>query len=157
MNKQKTALVLGAGGFIGTHLVTDLKRQDVWVRGVDLKEPEYSASDADEFLIADLSTEAGMAASVDQEFDEVYQLAADMGGAGYIFSGENDAQVMQNSSLINLLFLSSTEKYRPGKVLYTSSACVYPEHNQMGGAKTADTARSFSVKRLVQTPEPVWC
>jgi len=131
MNTKKTALVLGAGGFIGTHLVSDLKRQGFWVRGVDLKEPEFSDTDADDFIIADLSTEAGMGAANDQEFTEVYQLAADMGGAGYIFTGENDAQVMQNSSLINLLFLQSTAKYKPGRVLYSSSACVYPEHNQM--------------------------
>lgn len=131
MNKKKTALVLGAGGFIGTHLVNDLKRQGFWVRGVDLKEPEFSTSEADDFIVADLSTEAGMRAANDQAFTEVYQLAADMGGAGYIFTGENDAQVMRNSSLINLLFLQSTDQHKPGKVLYSSSACVYPEHNQM--------------------------
>jgi len=128
---MKTALVLGAGGFIGTHLVSDLKRRGYWVRGVDLKKPEFSVSDADDFIIADLSTLAGMAAALDQPFTEAYQLAADMGGAGYIFTGENDAQVMRNSSLINLLFLQATEQFMPGKIFYSSSACVYPEHNQM--------------------------
>lgn len=127
----KKALVLGAGGFIGTHLVSDLKQRGYWVRGVDLKKPEYSISDADEFIVADLSTEAGMAMAMDQVFDEVYQLAADMGGAGYIFTGDNDAQVMRNSSLINLLFLKWSEKYQPKIVFYASSACVYPESNQL--------------------------
>lgn len=131
MTSKKTALVLGAGGFIGTHLVSNLKKDGFWVRGVDLKHPEYSSSDADEFIIADLSTEAGMDAAMDQCFDEVYQLAADMGGAGYIFTGENDAQVMRNSSLINLLFLKASEKYQPSIVFYASSACVYPLRNQM--------------------------
>ncbi|MFT5611803.1 MAG: GDP-D-mannose 3',5'-epimerase [Polaribacter sp.] len=127
---KKKALVLGAGGFIGTHLVSDLKQQGFWVRGVDLKYPEYSESDADEFIIADLGTEAGMHMAMDQAFDEVHQLAADMGGAGYIFTGENDAQVMRNSSLINLLFLKASEQYQPGVVFYASSACVYPQSNQ---------------------------
>jgi nucleoside-diphosphate-sugar epimerase len=131
MNNKKTALVLGAGGFIGTHLVTDLKRQGFWVRGVDLKYPEYSEIDADEFIIADLSTEAGMSAAMDRGFDETYQLAADMGGAGYLFTGENDAQVMRNSSLINLQLLKALEQHQATKVFYASSACVYPEHNQM--------------------------
>ena len=128
----KKALVLGAGGFIGTHLVTRLVEKGFWVRGVDIKHPEYSVTDADEFIVADLSTEAGMRSALDQDFDEIFQLAADMGGAGYIFSGENDAQVMRNSSLINLLFLNTLEQ-RQGhatKVFYSSSACVYPEHNQ---------------------------
>jgi len=141
MNDKKTALVLGAGGFIGTHLVTELKRNGFWVRGVDLKRPEYSKTDADEFLIADLGTEQGMVAAMDQVFDEVYQLAADMGGAGYIFTGENDAQVMRNSSLINLLFLKMSEQHQPKKVFYASSACVYPMQNQMN-AENPNTAEN---------------
>lgn len=142
MNNKKTALVLGAGGFIGTHLVTDLKQQGFWVRGIDLKHPEYSETDADEFIIADLSTEAGMAAAMDQVFDEVYQLAADMGGAGYLFTGENDAQVMRNSSLINLQLLKASEQHQPAKVFYASSACVYPEYNQMNSGSSALTEDS---------------
>lgn len=142
MNNKKTALVLGAGGFIGTHLVTDLKQQGFWVRGIDLKHPEYSETDADEFIIADLSTEAGMAAAMDQVFDEVYQLAADMGGAGYLFTGENDAQVMRNSSLINLQLLKASEQHQPAKVFYASSACVYPEYNQMNSDSSALTEDS---------------
>jgi nucleoside-diphosphate-sugar epimerase len=126
----KTALVLGAGGFIGTHLVSDLKQKGFWVKGVDIKYPEYSTSDADEFLIADLSTEAGMSAALNKVYDEVYQLAADMGGAGYIFTGKNDAQVMRNSSLINLQFLKNSETHQPKIVFYASSACVYPQSNQ---------------------------
>lgn len=148
MTKTKTALVLGAGGFIGTHLVTDLKKQGFWVRGVDLKRPEYSETDADDFIVADLGTEAGMGAAMDQCFDEVYQLAADMGGAGYIFTGENDAQVMRNSSLITLLFLKVSEQYPPGKVFYASSACVYPERNQM------DTSNPTTAEDTVYPADP---
>lgn len=143
MIRTKKALVMGAGGFIGTHLVTDLVKRGFWVRGVDIKYPEYCATDADEFIVADLSTEAGIKSALDQPFDEIFQLAADMGGAGYIFSGENDAQVMRNSSLINLLFLKSLEQQQdqPPKVFYSSSACVYPEHNQMdpGSPATAES------------------
>ena len=133
MNESKKALVLGAGGFIGTHLVSYLKERGFWVRGADLTTPDFSVSEADEFVIADLSTAAGMSEVVDQRFDEIYQLAADMGGAGYIFSGDNDAQVMRNSSLINLLFLRALDRYQSDSsiVFYSSSACVYPEHNQL--------------------------
>ena len=128
---EKTALVMGAGGFIGTHLVNDLKEKGYWVRGVDLKYPEYSETEADDFVIADLSTEAGMDAALNQPFDRVYQLAADMGGAGYIFTGANDAMIMQNSSLINLQCLRASRNHEVGILFYSSSACVYPEHNQM--------------------------
>lgn len=141
MNEKKTALVLGAGGFIGNHLVNHLKAEGYWVRGVDLKYPEFQEkSNADEFIQADLSLEnthifrynkynKGYITSTDY-FDEVYQLAADMGGAGYIFSGENDANVMTNSALINLLCCRSL-MYSKSKVFYSSSACMYPEHNQL--------------------------
>src|SRR5208283_3080916 len=99
---MKRVLVCGAGGFIGSHLVQRLKKEGFWVRGVDLKFPEYSKTSADEFIIGDLREALVAARAVDQSFDEVYQLAADMGGAGYIFTGDNDAHVMHNSALINL-------------------------------------------------------
>ncbi len=127
---MKTALVLGAGGFIGHHLVRRLKREGVWVRGVDIKMPEFSATAADEFLLLDLRDRAGAREGIDRDFDEVYQLAADMGGAGYLFSGENDAQVMANSALINLQVLDACRKVEVGRVFYSSSACVYPMVNQ---------------------------
>jgi nucleoside-diphosphate-sugar epimerase len=137
---QKTALVLGAGGFIGNHLVNRLKSEGYWVRGVDLKYPEYQEkSNADDFIIGDLrdvkvvslvmwsplqrTTEEG-------SFDEVYQLAADMGGAGYIFTGENDANVMHNSATINLNVADFATKFGVKKIFYSSSACMYPAYNQ---------------------------
>mgnify|MGYP000651606821 CR=1 FL=1 len=138
---MKKALVLGAGGFIGNHLVNRLKKDGYWVRGVDLKYPEYqSNSNADEFIQGDLR-ELSLMGKVfftpDQSkitnpgFDEVYQLAADMGGAGYIFTGSNDANVMHNSALINLNVAEAAVKYTAGRVFYSSSACMYPEHNQL--------------------------
>lgn len=128
---MKRALVLGAGGFIGAHLVKRLKKEGYWVRGVDLKYPEYSTTQADDFIIGDLRNVNVVAAALDEGMDEVYQLAADMGGAGYIFTGENDAQVMHNSALINLHVSYESAKKKVGKVFYSSSACVYPERNQM--------------------------
>jgi GDP-D-mannose 3', 5'-epimerase len=95
------ALVCGAGGFIGSHLVKRLKREGFWVRGVDLKYPEFAETEADDFVVGDLREQGVCAAVVDRRFDEVYQLAADMGGAGYIFTGEHDADVMHNSATIN--------------------------------------------------------
>ena len=136
---NKTALVLGAGGFIGNHLVTRLKNEGYWVRGVDIKYPEYQEkSDADDFVIGDLK-DTSVVANVFwvnddftyQGFDEVYQLAADMGGAGYIFSGENDANVMHNSALVNLNVAKRSIETKLGKIFYSSSACMYPEHNQL--------------------------
>jgi nucleoside-diphosphate-sugar epimerase len=139
---MKTALVLGAGGFIGNHLVKRLKSEGYWVRGVDLKLPEFSSSKADEFIIGDLrdpSLVSKVMYSLHQtseqdninSFDEVYQLAADMGGAGYIFTGDNDANVMHNSSLINLNVIHEAVKKSIKKIFYSSSACMYPEHNQL--------------------------
>jgi nucleoside-diphosphate-sugar epimerase len=128
MNK---ALVLGAGGFIGSHLVKRLKKEGFWVRGVDLKYPEFAESHADDFVIGDLREQDVCRSVLDQSFDHVYQLAADMGGAGYIFTGENDADVMHNSAIINLNIVDLCKKYKVGKVFYSSSACMYPEHNQM--------------------------
>ncbi len=128
---MKRAVVLGAGGFIGSHLVKRLKSEGYWVRGVDLKNPEYSATEADDFVIGDLRVVEVVEAAIDEATDEVYQLAADMGGAGYIFTGDNDAQVMHNSGLINLHVVNECAKKKVGKVFYSSSACVYPERNQM--------------------------
>jgi len=132
---MKTALVLGAGGFIGSHLVRRLKAEGYWVRGVDLKYPEFSSTAADHFIYGDLRSNKTMFTAIDNEppFDEIYQLAADMGGAGFIFTGNNDADIMHNSSLINLNLLDEIVKYskvRP-KIFYSSSACMYPEHNQL--------------------------
>lgn len=134
---MKKALVCGAGGFIGGHLVTRLKEEGYWVRGVDIKEHEYKTTDADEFYVLDLRSEENVKKAVelsdsDDTFDEVYQLAADMGGAGYIFTGEHDADVMHNSALINLNIANICSKYQHmPKIFYSSSACMYPEHNQM--------------------------
>ena len=127
---MKTALVCGAGGFIGSHLVNRLKREGYWVRGVDLKFPEFSETTADDFVQCDLRDQQSVREVIDRRFDEVYQLAADMGGAGYIFTGENDANVMHNSATINLNVLETSRKRSIKRVLYSSSACIYPEYNQ---------------------------
>ncbi len=146
---MKTALVCGAGGFIGAHLVKQLKKEGFWVRGVDLKYPPYAPTQADEFIIGDLRNpnivEDIMRApwqdlqmnkglkvdiNIDKSFDEVYQLAADMGGAGFVFTGENDADIMHNSALINLNICEWAYKYGVKKIFYSSSACIYPEYNQ---------------------------
>jgi len=133
---MKYCLVLGAGGFIGSHLVNKLVKQGHWVRGVDIKTPEYSETKANEFLTFDLRKNKLVIESFDycpngEGFDEVYQLAADMGGAGYIFSGDHDADVMRNSALINLHVCENAIKFKAKKVFYSSSACMYPEHNQL--------------------------
>ena len=127
----KTAIVLGAGGFIGSHLVKRLKEDGFWVRGVDLKNPEYWDTYADDFIIGDLRDPDLVSKVIDRKFDEVYQLAADMGGAGYINSGENDAEVMGNSILINVNVLKRSQILEIDSVFFSSTACVYPEHNQM--------------------------
>lgn len=128
---MKKALVLGAGGFIGGHLVKRLKNEGYWVRGVDLKHHEYTKLPADEFIIGDLRDPIICEQVITDEIDEIYQLAADMGGAGYIFTGEHDADVMHNSATINLNVASIAAKKKIGMVFYSSSACMYPEHNQM--------------------------
>ncbi|MEM9735438.1 MAG: NAD-dependent epimerase/dehydratase family protein [Pseudomonadota bacterium] len=127
---QRTALVCGAGGFIGGHLVKRLKAEGFWVRGVDLKHPEHAETEADDFVIGDLREQSVVREVIDQPFDEVYQLAADMGGAGYLFTGENDANVMHNSATINLKMLETCYQRGIRRVFYSSSACMYPEHNQ---------------------------
>jgi GDP-D-mannose 3',5'-epimerase len=151
---MKTALVLGAGGFIGSHLVKRLKSEGFWVRGVDLKHPEFEPTAADDFIIGDLrdprvvknvflleSNNGEYPLNYDynsprpyvqhMQWDEVYQLAADMGGAGYIFTGENDANVMHNSALINLNVAKEAVEQKAKRIFYSSSACMYPEHNQL--------------------------
>lgn len=128
MNKK--ILVCGAGGFIGNHLVKRLKKEGHWVRGVDLKYPEFSETLADEFIVGDLRDQSVCSKVLDQAFDEVYQLAADMGGAGYIFTGEHDADVMHNSASINLNIADLANKHKVGKIFYSSSACMYPAYNQ---------------------------
>lgn len=127
---MKKVLICGAGGFIGGHLVKKLKRQGHWVRGVDLKMHEYSKSPADEFIIGDLTEQSFVKKCVDQPFDEIYQLAADMGGAGYIFTGENDANVMHNSAMVNLNIIHQANLVGAKKIFYSSSACIYPSYNQ---------------------------
>jgi GDP-D-mannose 3',5'-epimerase len=127
---MKAALVCGAGGFIGSHMVKRLKKEGFWVRGVDLKYPEFSGTAADDFLIGDLRDPRLCRDIVDRSFDEVYQFAADMGGAGFIFTGENDANIMHNSALINLNMLEACYRKKVRRVLYSSSACIYPAYNQ---------------------------
>ncbi len=139
---MKKILVCGAGGFIGSHLVKQLREEGHWVRGVDLKLPEFSESSANDFVIGDLRDPKLVSVvmfapnqhSLDDKenaFDEVYQLAADMGGAGYIFTGENDAHVMHNSAQINLNIAEQCRKGSVNKIFYSSSACMYPEYNQL--------------------------
>jgi GDP-D-mannose 3', 5'-epimerase len=128
---MKTALVCGAGGFIGGHLVKRLKKEGYWVLGVDIKHHEYVESQADEFIKGDLRDPRLVENVVDKPFDEVYQLAADMGGAGFVFSGENDADIMHNSAMINLNMVEASVKVGVKKIFYSSSACMYPERNQM--------------------------
>ncbi|HXV64071.1 MAG TPA: NAD-dependent epimerase/dehydratase family protein [Vicinamibacteria bacterium] len=128
---MRRALVLGAGGFIGGHLVKKLEKEGYWVRGVDLKFPEYAATHANDFVIADLRDPQSCRYVVDQPFDEVYQLAADMGGAGFVFTGENDADIMHNSAMINLNILEACRRRNVKRIFYSSSACIYPEYNQL--------------------------
>ena len=151
---KKTALVLGAGGFIGSHMVKRLRSEGYWVRGVDLKHPEFSETEANEFIVGDLRDVRFVAACLQfkgylgnfyqlvpdnhiQSFDEIYQFAADMGGAGFVFTGENDADIMHNSATINLnvLEMQKERNRRDGvnktKIFYSGSACMYPEYNQL--------------------------
>lgn len=151
---KKTALVLGAGGFIGSHMVKRLRSEGYWVRGVDLKRPEYSETEANEFIQGDLRDAAFVerviqfkgylgnfyhfvASKYIDTFDEIYQFAADMGGAGFVFTGENDADIMHNSVSINLNVLEAQrqlndfKEVNKTKIFYSGSACMYPEHNQL--------------------------
>ena len=149
-----TALVLGAGGFIGSHMVKRLRKEGYWVRGVDLKSPEFSKTEANEFVHGDLrdvdfvrrvlkykgrqgNFYHSIPYKMEETFDEIYQFAADMGGAGFVFTGENDAEIMQNSVTINLNVLEQQRKFNEEKghnktrIFYSGSACMYPEHNQL--------------------------
>jgi nucleoside-diphosphate-sugar epimerase len=127
---MKKVLVCGAGGFIGNHLVNRLKQEGFWVCGVDLKLPQFGKTAADNFLLGDLRNQQFCKTTFETHYEYVYQLAADMGGAGYIFSGENDADVMYNSALINLNVLNLCKEKGVKKIFYSSSACVYPVYNQ---------------------------
>jgi Nucleoside-diphosphate-sugar epimerases len=135
MSTTKKILVCGAGGFIGHHLVNRLKSEGYFVRGIDLKEPLFESSAADEFIIGDLTDpdicRSAIQLSESTAVDEIYQLAADMGGAGYIFTGENDANVMHNSATINLNIVHLAHQHNVKKIFYSSSACMYPEYNQL--------------------------
>jgi GDP-D-mannose 3',5'-epimerase len=127
----KRALVCGAGGFIGGYLVSRLKELGYWVRGVDIKHNEFKKSDADEFVIGDLRELSLVNQVITSDLDEIYQLAADMGGAGFVFTKENDADILHNSALINLNIAKVCIENKVNKVFYSSSACMYPEKNQM--------------------------
>ena len=127
---MKKAVVMGAGGFIGSHMVNRLKSEGYWVHGVDLKLPEFSKTKADKFTIGDLTHKNIVQTVIEKDIDELYQFAADMGGAGYIFTGENDANVMHNSALINLNVAHESMIKKVKKIFYSSSACIYPEYNQ---------------------------
>lgn len=128
--QAKTALVLGGGGFIGSHLVKRLKREGFWVRAVDLKLPQFSPTQADDFVKGDLRDPALCREVFDRGYAEIYQLAADMGGAGFIFTGENDAEILHNSALVNLNVLEAALRRGSKRIFYSSSACIYPAHNQ---------------------------
>lgn len=154
---MKKVLVCGAGGFIGGHLVKKLKKQGAWVRGVDLKHHEFADSAADEFVIGDLTSQEVVRDILGQPFDEVYQLAADMGGAGYIFTGENDANLMYNSASINLNIIRRSCEVGVKKIFYSSSACIYPAYNQSdpdnpncaeGSAYPADPDSDYGWEKL---------
>ncbi|MCP4820920.1 MAG: NAD-dependent epimerase/dehydratase family protein [Shimia sp.] len=127
---MKTALVLGAGGFIGGHLVKRLQSDGYWVRGVDLKHHDFDGCPADDFILGDLRQIDVVDRAMDRTFDDIYQLAADMGGAGYLFTGEHDADVMHNSAQINLNVADVARRTGHQNLFYSSSACIYPKENQ---------------------------
>jgi len=131
---MKKVLVCGAGGFIGSHLVTSLKRLGHYVIGADLKHPEFSTTDADEVHVMDLRSQVNVESLITEDIYEIYQLAADMGGAGYIFTGEHDADIVHNSAMINLNIVHEMTKKGVTRVFYSSSACMYPSHNQLDPA-----------------------
>ncbi len=132
---MRKALVLGAGGFIGGHLSQKLRSEETFVRGVDIVNNEYFDDVADEFVLGDLRDPEFVRTIIDQRFDEIYQLAADMGGAGYIFSGDNDAAIMHNSATINLNVAERAVQTGVGRLFYSSSACIYPERNQLDSSR----------------------
>lgn len=126
----RRALVCGAGGFIGGHLVNRLKAEGYWVRGVDIKANEYGNTHCDDFIFGDLRNRDVVETAITSDIYEIYQLAADMGGAGFVFTGENDAAIMHNSAMINLNVLEEAHKKGVTRLFYSSSACIYPEYNQ---------------------------
>ena len=128
---MKKAVVLGAGGFIGSHMVKRLKKEGFHVVGVDLKKPEFTDTHADLFVVGDLRDPKVVEKVIGQDVDELYQFAADMGGAGFVFTGEHDADIMHNSALINLNVTHESVMKKVKRVFYSSSACMYPEHNQL--------------------------
>jgi len=128
---MKKVLVCGAGGFIGSHMVKRLKKEGFWVRGIDLKYPPYEKSEADDFMIGDLRDPYVAKEAIDIKFDEIYQFAADMGGAGFVFVGDNDYDIMHNSAAINLNVLEACRIAGAKRIFYSSSACMYPEFNQL--------------------------
>ena len=128
--EKKKIIVLGAGGFIGGHLCNALQKEGHWVRGVDIKSHEYFDTVGDDFVVGDLRDPKVVEDVIEEGADEVYQLAADMGGAGFVFTGENDADIMHNSALVNLNVAHECVKKNVKRVFYSSSACMYPEHNQ---------------------------
>lgn len=127
---MKKILVCGGGGFIGSHLVEQLKSLGNYVIAADLKYPLYKETVADKFYQVDLRSQKNVENLISSDIDEIYQLAADMGGAGYIFTGEHDADIMHNSAIINLNILDEMRKKNIKKIFYSSSACMYPSHNQ---------------------------
>jgi nucleoside-diphosphate-sugar epimerase len=127
---MKKILICGAGGFIGSHLAKHLKKEGAWVRGLDIKYPEFAQSATDEFIHGDLRDPVLCRDIIDTQYDEVYQLAADMGGAGFVFTGDNDSDIMHNSVLINLNVLDACRRKGVKRIFYSSSACVYPQQNQ---------------------------
>jgi nucleoside-diphosphate-sugar epimerase len=139
---MKKVLVCGAGGFIGSHLVRSLKAQGHYVVGADLKLPEFSTTVADEFYQIDLRNQRQVTKLITPDMAEIYQLAADMGGAGFIFVGNNDADIMHNSALINLNILHEITFKKTPKIFYSSSACIYPAHNQLDPATPMMTEAS---------------
>ena len=150
-------LVLGAGGFIGSHMVKDLKKQGHWVRGVDLKYPEFNKTEADDFIIYDLADQSQIEDILlveGEPFDEIYQFAADMGGAGFIFTGDNDANIMYNSASINLNILKTLvninekQKVNKTKVFYSSSACIYQKRTNL--TLIIQTVRSLLLIQQIQ-------
>ena len=140
-------LVCGGGGFIGGHLAKKLKEMNHEVICVDLKENEFSKSIPDKMIIGDLTNQKVIDEIFSDEYDEIYQLAADMGGAGYIFTGDNDASVMYNSATINLNILNALKKNKKTKIFYSSSACIYPEYNQLI-LKTLNVKKALLILQL---------